>query len=45
MKLVFNFGIATKTGTANSFENEYFVLSGVCPPPLPASGYSFIPQD
>lgn len=45
MKLVFNFGIATKTGTANSFENEYFVLSGVWRAPLPAAGYSFTSQD
>ena len=30
-KLVFNFGITTKTGTTNTFENEYYVLS-VLPP-------------
>lgn len=32
-KLVFNFGITTKTGTANTFENEYFVLSVLPPHP------------
>lgn len=32
-KLVFNFGITTKTGTANTFENEYYVLSVLPPHP------------